>query len=235
MVVLYRFFVRALFTRGRVLALGALGTLAVVLGFAVGRSDVAEPTRAGFRLVSTYGLAGLAPIASLVFASAAFGDLVEDQTLVHVWLRPISRARIAFAALSAVLTVTLPLVVLPLTISAAITGADGGLAIGTAVASALAVMAYSSVFLWLGLRVSRALVWGLVYILIWEGAVANVGAGLARFAVRLYTRSFVASFTEGVVEVKFGVVRAVALAVPVGLTLVGFALTSRRLARTDVS
>ena len=44
-------------------------------------------------------------------------------------------------------------------------------------------------FVALGLKLPRALAWGLAYILIWEGAVANAGAGLAKLALRLSTRS----------------------------------------------
>ena len=53
----------------------------------------------------------------------------------------------------------------------------------------LAVVAYGGIFTWLGLRVRRALVWGLAYILLWEGFVAIAGEDAPRLAVRAYTRS----------------------------------------------
>ena len=37
--------------------------------------------------MSGFGLALVLPVATLVFASASFGDLVDDQTLVYLWLR----------------------------------------------------------------------------------------------------------------------------------------------------
>ena len=49
-----------------------------------------------------------------------------------------------------------------------------------ATASTLATVAYSAVFCGLGLRVRRALAWGLAYLLIWEEAVARVSHGAAR-------------------------------------------------------
>ena len=59
----------------------------------------------------------------------------------------------------------------------------------------VAVVAYCGLFTWLGLRVRRALPWGLAYILIWEGFVAAAGAGASRVALRAYTRSMLSEIT----------------------------------------
>ena len=232
---LYCFFLRTLVTRGRIVALGALGLVAAGLGLAIGLSEVDRPVNVTFGFISNYGLAGLAPVTALVFGSAVFGDLIDDQTLVHVWLRPVARWRLAASAYAAVLSVVVPLVVVPLTVAAALCRTGASVIVGTAIASILAVAAYSALFCWLGLRLSRALVWGLVYILIWEGAIANVAAGLARFALRLYTRSILGSFTGGEVTVDFGVTRVVAVAVPIVVATFAMLMTVRRLRRTDVA
>ena len=57
------------------------------------------------------------------------------------------------------------------------------------------MVAYGGMFL-LGLRVKRALVWGLAYILLWEGFVASAGRSAARLAVRSWsTRSILTQAT----------------------------------------
>ena len=56
----------------------------------------------------------------------------------------------------------------------------------------LATVAYSAVFCGLGLRVRRALAWGLAYLLIWEQAVARVSHGAARASLFISTRSLAA-------------------------------------------
>ena len=53
-------------------------------------------------------------------------------------------------------------------------------------------IAYSAVFCGLGLRVRRALAWGLAYLLIWEQAVARVSHGAARASIFVNTRSLAA-------------------------------------------
>ena len=41
--------------------------------------------------MSNLGFTMVVPIVALVFATAAFGDLKEDSTLVYLWLRPMDR------------------------------------------------------------------------------------------------------------------------------------------------
>ena len=59
------------------------------------------------------------PVTTLVFAAASLGDFREDGTLVYLWLRPVPRWQIIAAALGASITVTLPLVLVPLVVARA--------------------------------------------------------------------------------------------------------------------
>ena len=163
-------------------ALGALGLVAVLVGVAIGNGGGARIDRidAWVRFTGTFGLALLAPVVALLLASATLGGPSEDGTLVYLWLRPVGRWRVALAAATAALTVVAPLVVLPLTVGALVAGTDGRRGGRHRAGQRVAVVAYTGLFTWLGLRVRRALAWGLAYILIWEGFVAAAGAGASR-------------------------------------------------------
>jgi len=231
---LYRMFLAAQVTRGRMGGLGALGLLAVLLGVALGAGDGADPVGDGISLVNTFGLSLFVPVTTLVFASAVLGEPNEDGTLVYLWLRPVARWRLVAAALAAALTVSLPTVVVPMAVAAAATGAGGPLVAATAASCTLGTVAYAGIFLWLGLRVRRALVWGLAYILVWEGFVATSGGTASLLAVRSHTRSLLARLAGGpeqLVEVS----AATAVALPIAAAVVAFALTVRRLTRQDVA
>ena len=52
----------------------------------------------GATLVNDYGLTVLVPVVALVFSSSTLGDLVDDKTLVYIWLRPVNRLTVAAAA-----------------------------------------------------------------------------------------------------------------------------------------
>ncbi|MCU1379758.1 MAG: hypothetical protein JWN29_2741 [Acidimicrobiales bacterium] len=231
---LYRLFLSTQVTKGRLIGLLTLGAVALVLGFSIGTNAAADAIDDGTILISAFGLGLFVPVATLVFASSVLGDPNEDGTLVYLWLRPIARWRIVAAALAATLTVTLPVVVVPMVAAAALTGAGAPLVEGTLIACVLATVAYAGVFTWLGLRVKRALVWGLAYILIWEGFVAGAGANPSRLAIRANARSLLTRISGGphrLIEVS----APTAIALPLIAAAVAVVLTVRRLTRQDVA
>jgi ABC-2 type transport system permease protein len=183
---------RSILSRARLAGLGLLGLAALALGIGVRLSRPSDPAGADWQLVASYGLAVLVPVVALVFASAALGDLAEDGTLVYLWLRPVARWKLALAALASSAGASLLLGVLPLVVGAALAGAPGRIIAAAAAGGSLAVLAYSAVFCGLGLRVRRALAWGLAYLLIWEQAVAHVSHGAARASIYVSTTSLAA-------------------------------------------
>ena len=230
---LYRLMLRTQLTRARVLGLLALGLIGILTAMAIGASNRVDHQIAGGRFIDNFGLALLAPVATLVFASAALGDANEDGTLVYLWLRPVPRSRVVLAAIASSITVTWPIVVAPLLIAAAVIDSGHELVKGTAIACTVAVVAYSAVFVALGLRVKRALMWGLLYILIWEGFVAQANASAARLAIRSYTRSLLAHI--GDVHLRLAdVAVAAAWIVPLVVAAVAAIYATVRLARQDV-
>lgn len=231
---LYRLFLTTQATKGRIIGLVGLGAVAVVLGLSIGMSSASDPIDDGTILISAYGLGLFVPVATLVFASSVLGEPNEDGTLVYLWLKPVARARIVAAALAATLTVTLPVVVVPLVAAAALTGAGSDLVTGTVAACVLATVAYAGVFTFLGLRVRRALVWGLAYILIWEGFVARAGANASRLAIRADARSLLTRISGGP-ERLIDVSAPTAVILPLVAFAVAVWLTVRRLTRQDVA
>jgi ABC-2 type transport system permease protein len=234
MTAVYSVLSQTLVTRSRLIALGGLGLVAILIGVAQGAADLVDPLRSATRLIDAYGLSLFAPVVSLVFAAAALGDPSEDGTLVYLWLKPVRRGSIVVAALAASLSVALPVTVVPLVLTALVASGDAGLIAGTVLASAVAVIAYCALFVWLGLRTRRSLVWGLAYILIWEGFVARAGDTSAKLAVRAYSRSILSEMTDvplRLAEISFGA----AVAVPLLVAAAAVALASRRLARQDVA
>jgi len=231
---LYRLFLTSVVTRGRVVGLLALGAVAVLLGIAIGASDTTDKLDDGTFTIAGFGLSLLAPVVTLVFASSVLGDPNEDGTLVYLWLRPISRAQIAAAAVGAAFTVAAPMVVVPVTLSAVLIGAGPELVGATAAATTLGVAAYTGLFTWLGLRIKRALPWGLGYILLWEGFVARAGGGSATLSVRAHTETVLTRLADGprrLIESSL----PEAIVVPLLAAVIAFLFTVRRLQRQDVA
>ncbi len=232
---LYSTVLRSLTTRGRLLALGALAVIAVLLAILVRTGSGFDRADTAFRVVDGYGLSVLVPVVSLVFASAALGDPAEDRTLVYLWLRPVPRWQLALAASGAALTIAVPIAVLPVVIAAAVSGVGIRLVLGAAAGALLAAVAYTAVFCGLGLRVRRALAWGLAYLVIWEQAVARIAKGAARLSISLSTRTITARLAQHDPLPRNAMSMPVAVLIPSVATIVAVVLTTRSLQRGEVA
>jgi ABC-2 type transport system permease protein len=231
---LYDVMLRLQFNRARVLALGALGVVGIVVGMVIGRfaDDVTISDRVGF--INGFGLAVVLPVSTLVFASASFGDLVEDQTLVYLWLRDVPRWMLSAAAVLSTLTIVVPLVALPLVATAVAAELDGDAVFASVIATVVGALAYTGAFTALGLRAKRALAWGLLYIFIWEQFIARAGHGVRRFALSAYTRS-VLSKISGVSITDADISSFYAVVIPIVVGVVAFGYITNRLHRHDVA
>jgi ABC-2 type transport system permease protein len=231
---IFRLILRTQVTKGRAAALGVVGVLGIVIAVALGRGiESFRLQDVSYNFVGGYGLGLLVPLTALVFAAAALGDPAEDGTLVYLWHRPVPRVQIVAAALAAAFAIAVPFAVVPTVVAAAATGAGGSLVTGAAAASMLATVAYSSIFLCLGLVVRRALAWGLAYVLIWEGFVARSSTGPARLSVLVYARSLLAD-VAGHAPPRLASSLPFAIAVPLAVAAVALGLTAMFLRRIDV-
>ncbi len=227
----YRVVLRQLTSVGRIVALTLLALVSTIAGFALGAADA--DLDAAVRLISGLGFAVIVPVVALVFGGAAIGDLREDKTLVYLWLRPVNRWPLVVGAYLAALTLSAPITLIPLVTAAILTGTGGGIVSATLIAGVVALLAYNAVFTLLGIWLRRFIVWGLAYILIWEGFIALGGAGVARFAIRKYTRSILVDRT-GVDLDLADFSMTTSIVVPLVVAVGAVAIGSWRLARQDV-
>jgi ABC-2 type transport system permease protein len=231
----HRVLLRQVVTRGRLVAMGLLGVAVILLGWAIGAAEIeGDELEAAVSIVANVGFAIVVPVVALVFAAGVLGETREDGTLVYLWLRPLHRAPIVLGAYGAALTVIVPLTVVPVVASAAALDVGATLVVAALMASLVGVVAYAAVFLLLGLLLKNAIVWGLAYILVWEGIAAALGTGPSRLAIRGYTRSILTDRTGVDLELAdlsqlWGVV------VPLAVAAVALALATWRLNRLDVA
>jgi len=117
-----------------------------------------------------------------------------------------------------------------------VAGLGDGLVVGLVAAAAIGSLLYSTVFVALSLVTGRALVFGLAYVLIWEGLLAGLFAGTRTFSIRQMTLAFahaIGNIPTAVLNAQLDLTTAVVVAVVV---LIGAAaLAVRRLSRFEIS
>ena len=243
-VLTYRVLVSQVLTPGKIFALGALGVLMMLVGWLVGLNadggdqGAADLLRDGAGYADGFGLIIIVPIVSLVFGSSVLGETREDGTLVYLWLRPMGRAPVVAGAAAAAATAALPLTVIPTAaggwLAADRVAGSADLALAAAAAAALGTAAYSALFVLLGLLVKKPIIWGIGYVLLWEGLAVGLGEFAARLSLRGYTRSVLSQV--GGIDYGFDAhTTTTALVVLAAVSVVGLALAAIRLNRLEVA
>jgi ABC-2 type transport system permease protein len=229
----YRLLLRSVGTKGRLIAIAALAGLSVLTAIATALGAPTDRLAEGVDFVND-NIATLIPVAVLVFGAAVLGDLIDDGSLVYLWLRPVPSWVHVLAAWAATVTIVVPLVLVPVVAATAIIDSSPALLGAAALGGLVAVAGYAGLFVTLGVRFKRALPWGLVYILIWEMFVASAGKTATKLALRSYVRSILATMTDTTIKLgEFSLI--VGIAVPLLVGAAALAYASRRLARADVA
>jgi ABC-2 type transport system permease protein len=150
-----------------------------------------------FAFISNLIPHALATLAALLYAAGVIQDEVEEQTLTYLLLRPLPRwALYLTKLLASILTTslltgvftTLAFVVIYWNTPELWGDVLPGRALKTAALLALAQAAYCSVFAAISLFTRRSLIAGIVYIIVFEGLLANIEMVTRRLTVMYYFR-----------------------------------------------
>ena len=230
---------RQLLSRRRTLLLLLLGGVLVLVAVVfrvAGEEARAIPFTSG--LLSNLGVGTLMPLVALLFGTGAMGAEIEDGTAVFLLAKPLSRRTIVLTKLAVAAACAVALTCGPMLLAGLIAagGLGDGLVIGLVAGAAIGSVLYCAVFVALGLVTRRALVFGLTYVLIWEGLLASLFAGTQTFSIRQVTLAFAQAIGNIPKEtlaapVDLTTALVVGAAVLVGATL----LAIRRLSAFEIS
>lgn len=184
--------------------------------------------------------ATLLPLATLVLATAALGDEVEDRTLQYLALKPIGRFRIVLQKFLAILIVAVPIVWAGIAITWSISSFGyydemRDLLLPALLSSLVAIFGFGSLFLFLSLVIQRALIVGVFYVFIWESALTRYLPGIRAISIRHYTQSL---FVRLVDDRRFAVpqisAQSTVIITTVAIVAIGLALATWRLRRMSL-
>ena len=170
-------------TKGRMI-FSVVGVLFFVALALILRSsaDLSKDEAAGIAFGAYFLL--LLPLIAVSNASLAFGNAVQDSTLVYFWLRPIARWKLALAFVAATVASLLPMV-LAFSLGLFVLGASPRMVLAAVVASLLAAFAYSGPVVALGVKFKRAAMMALTYVILGETILGGLRA-VGRISVRNY-------------------------------------------------
>jgi ABC-2 type transport system permease protein len=236
---LLRFALGQLLAGRRLPVVAALVALPLWLASLLVPSSGQDPTIFSFDLYRNLMVPVLLPLVSLTFSTAALGTELRRGTITNLLLKPIPRWSVLGTEYLAAVLATL-LVLLPAVLVAHLLAARGigstVLLEASLVATVVGALAYCAIGLLLSLLVSRALLVGLAYALLWEGAVVGVAPSASSLSVRGYVQGVFGAILDGgggpQLNARLGPLSATLLALVV--TLAALVLARRRLAGMDL-
>ncbi|MHC5905139.1 ABC transporter permease [Streptomyces sp. S6] len=188
---------RALLGRRRALILGALPMLliaiAVIVRFLAGADD-----QTAVDLLGGLGLATMVPIIGVIAGTGAIGPEIDDGSVVYLLSKPIKRPTIIFTKLIVAIAVTMVFSALPMFVAGFILNGNGQqIAVAYTVAALVASIAYAAVFLLLGTVSRHAVVFGLVYALVWEALFGSLVSGAKTLSIQQWSLAVAHEVTGG--------------------------------------
>ena len=185
--------IRALLSRRRALLMVLLAAVPVAVGMLARlRGLPGDPVERTASIVELMIVRTVLPLIALVFGTAVLGAELEDGTAIHLLTKPVARWRIVAAKILAAAPATMLLTVGATFLTGLAVGAERGtleVTLALCVAVAVGALLYVVVSVALSVLTTRALIVGLVYVILWEGTLAGLFEGTRVLSIRQYTMS----------------------------------------------
>ncbi len=236
---IFRLTVRELTGQRRMLLMLLLAAVPVLLSIIYSLGDKIDHPDWTAGMLTTVVVTVVLPLICLILGTSALGSEIEDGTVVYILAKPVPRLQIVTAKFAAAALVSAVLVV-PATAISGVVSMSGvpaeGLAAGFTLGVAFGVLAYTALFLLLSLVTSRALLFGLVYVFVWEGLLTNLFDAVAYVSIRQYCLGIAdAVATVGPEDLDADLAGGVALALVVVVTIAALYFATRRLETLELS
>ncbi len=177
----------------RMFGLGAVALAPVLLALVATGVHVPDPTTFVAGVLESLFLPTVAAFVALILAAGVLGDERDDGTILFLAATPLPRRTLVLgaflAATAAALAILLPAAVVVILAAGSVT--IGGL-LHLVAGTILTVAAYCAVFLFLSLATRRPVIFGVLYILIWESVIAGFAPSAQRLSIAGYGKTFVA-------------------------------------------
>jgi ABC-2 type transport system permease protein len=218
--------VQSIFGRRRGILLFVLPVVLIGLAVVVRVLVGADPAAARDTLEGL-GLIVIVPLVALLATTALLAPEIDDGSISYLLAKPISRHSIVISKLLVAATCVVVFAAVPMLVAGLILLADEpALGVGFALGSLAAGFAYCALFALLSVMNRHAVVIGLIYLLIWEGLLGGLLAGVRWLSVTRWASALIEQVAEVDLVALGPMYAAVATAAVIGL---GTWLTGRRL------
>jgi ABC-2 type transport system permease protein len=138
-------------------------------------------------VLGIFGFNVVLPLTALIIGTSVLGAEVDEGSIVHLLATPVPRSVVIWSKYAVAVALTAAFVAVPELLAGLIaTGGVTKLAVGLFVGALAGSVMYNAIFVMVSVLTTRAIAYGLAYVVIWEGLLANFVSGARLLSVGHY-------------------------------------------------
>lgn len=219
---------RATLGRRRAFAFGIPAVILIALTLVLRH---ARPNGAGWpdHVLGDMGFSVLLPLTALIIGTGVLGAEIDDGSAIHLLATPVRRADVIVTKFAVAAGLVMVFAALPELIAGLLAPHDTQLAWALFAGACAGSVIYTAVFVLASVLTTRAIMVGLLYVLVWEALLGNLVGGVRILSIAHYSLGIAnAIHPDPAMKAGLGLATSVVLAAIV--TLGALILAARRLA-----
>jgi ABC-2 type transport system permease protein len=180
-------------------------------------------------VLGDFGFSVLLPLTALIIGTGVLGAEIDDGSAIHLLATPVRRTEVVLTKFAVAAGLTTLFAAVPELIAGLIAPDSGKLAWALFAGALVGSVIYSAVFVMASVLTTRAIAVGLLYVLIWEGLLANLIGGVRILSIAHYSLG-VANAIDPDPNMHAGLSLATSVILGAVVTVAALVLASRRLA-----
>jgi ABC-2 type transport system permease protein len=183
------------------------------------------------QVLGIFGFSVVLPLTALIIGTSVLGAEVDDGSIVQLLATPVPRSVVIASKYVVAAVLTMVFVAVPELLAGLVaTGGATKLAIGVFVGALAGSAMYNAVFVMISVLTTRAIAFGLVYVLVWEGLLGNLVSGARLLSVGQYSLGIANAIAHDAKALNSGLSAGTAIVMGAIVTAIALVIGARGLA-----
>jgi ABC-2 type transport system permease protein len=178
--------VRSTLGRRRALLFAIPAVILIALTLILRATHPADGAQWPDHVLGDFGFSVLLPLTALIVGTGVLGAEIDDGSAIHLLATPVPRSSVVVTKFAVAAALTMVFAAVPELVAGLLAPHSGKLALALFVGAIAGSVIYSAVFVMASVLTNRAIAIGLLYVLIWEGLLANVVGGVRILSIAHY-------------------------------------------------
>jgi ABC-2 type transport system permease protein len=221
--------VRATLGRRRALLFAIPAVILIGLTLILRATHPADGAQWPDHVLGDFGFSVLLPLTALIIGTGVLGAEIDDGSAIHLLATPIPRSSVVVTKFAVAAALTMAFAAVPELVAGLLAPNSGKLAFALFIGALAGSVIYSAAFVMASVLTTRAIAFGLLYVLIWEGLLSNVVGGVRILSIAHYSLG-IANAIHADPNLRAGLTLATSVVLGAIVTVGALILATRRLA-----